>query len=187
MGKPIAHRATRQNKVYTTSKVSGSGIDLYLPMSVHTRSFRMKLSGGIKQDGLLAAFVSFTIDLATNDELVEDTTIWCADVFLAGQPGLLDVLGRRSRVDQASGDIEVADQDHSLAHLVEFTYTAVQGSKEGIPKVISETIGVGRTIDSKENESTELETHTPAFGIQKKRVDAELCQFHFRKVATDLL
>ena len=91
MGKPITHGATRQDKVDSASKVARPGIDLYLPMSVHARSLRVKLPGGVKHDRLLPAFVSFTVDLAANNELVEDAAIWRTDVFLACQASLLDV------------------------------------------------------------------------------------------------
>jgi hypothetical protein len=133
----------------------------------------MESSADIPQDRGFSTLIPLAHNLSTFEKLVEYPTVRRRDVFLVADSHFSSVIFCASTVQLVSRDIEITSQDYLFAHLVKVTYPNVQSGNERATKVVSETIAVGGTVYSEQNESREFENNTTTFGIECSRIHAK--------------
>jgi hypothetical protein len=145
----------------------------------------MKFATQVVQDGFFSSFITMPRYLAIPQKLVEDTPVRCAEVLRVCHAFRAHIVLCFGRVNEVTGDVQVASEYDVLAHLSEVADPRVECCQEAVTKVISQTIAVGRAIDTKEYESRELDDEAASLCIEDCRIDSKARDLAGRGVAAD--
>lgn len=163
---PVFHVMAADNIVDPCSIISRSGVDFGLPASIHAPAALVKTPTHVPHDGCFSSLVSFPVDFAAHEQLVEHSSCRGRDP-LDGIHAVLPhaLLGRRS-IDLLSRNIEIAGPDDSLAHLDQIAYPRIEDAQKAGPIVCSGLVALGRTVRADEDESGKFQYDTSAFGVK---------------------
>jgi hypothetical protein len=169
-GEPVLNVMAADHIINPGAIIAGSCIDFGFPTSIHSPATFMKCSANVPQDRSLSTFVSFSMDLATNQELIEHSSCWCRNPFNRVEAIFSHALLRSSCVHLFPGYIEIASPDNSLSHLDKVPYPGIEDLQKARAVVGSSFIALSRTVCTDKYKCRELQNNTSSLAIQRCRV-----------------